>query len=369
MKTSRPFLLTCLGAASLCAQQPQKTEEIKPATPLSSESKASSTEKQPASPVATKKASPSQAPSQKSVPYIGVMTREVSPELRAQFALPEGFGLIVDEVMPDSPAQRAGLKEHDILVKFEDQRLVSMEQLMLLTRSHHKGDSVTLTVITGGKETQTSVVLGEHLVAATPHHSTGWPHAIMPFMNPHVFGAGNFPGLQNQTGEFNEQMQRFQNEMREYQQRIQEWARQGNNGIMPQPPTFNLPRNDARQRRSGTGVDFNAKTRPTTPGSNRLNITESHAATSITRRDDSGEYTVRREDGKATFTARPHHGKEQSWPINSEAERDAVPQEFREKLRMIDSARENIPCPPASETAPQHKAPEPSQPQGRPTSV
>lgn len=364
MKTSSPFILTCLGAATLCAQQPQKTEEVKPASSPSPAAEIRRAEKQ----------STPQTPSQKAVPYIGVMTREVSPELRAQFSLPEGFGLIVDEVMPDSPAQRAGLKVHDILVKFENQRLVSMEQLMLLTRSCHQGDSVALTIITGGKETQTSVVVGEHLVADAPHPSTGWPHVIMPFMNPRSFGSSNFPNLQNQSREFNEQMQRFQKEMGEYQQRIQDWARQGSNGLMPQPPAFNLPGvGESPQRRGRTGIDFHVKNRPSAD-THRFNSTESHAASSISRRDDSGEYSIRRQDGKATFTARPHNGKEQSWPINSEAERDAVPQEYREKLRMIDSARENIPCPPPSEPdnakpAPQGNAPKSAHGQGRPTSV
>ena len=82
---------------------------------------------------------------QKPVAYIGVLTREVPPELRSQLSLPEGFGLLVEEVMPDSPAQHAGLKVYDLLVKFEDQQLVSMEQLMLLVRVKKKGDVVNLT--------------------------------------------------------------------------------------------------------------------------------------------------------------------------------------------------------------------------------
>ena len=66
------------------------------------------------------------------VAYLGVMTREVPPELRSQLGLAEGFGLLVDGVMPDSPATAAGIKEHDILVRFEDQQLVNIEQLMRL---------------------------------------------------------------------------------------------------------------------------------------------------------------------------------------------------------------------------------------------
>jgi hypothetical protein len=59
----------------------------------------------------------------------------------------------------------------------------------------------------------------------------------------------------------------------------------------------------------------------------------------VTRRDDAGEYTIKREDGKTTFSVRPKGGKEQSWPVNTEEERKAVPEEFRDKLRMMDGAR------------------------------
>jgi hypothetical protein len=59
----------------------------------------------------------------------------------------------------------------------------------------------------------------------------------------------------------------------------------------------------------------------------------------VTRRDDAGEYTIKREDGKTTFSVRPKGGKEQSWPVNTEEERIAVPEEFRDKLRMMDGAR------------------------------
>ncbi len=279
----------------------------------------------------------------KPVPYIGVMTREVSPELRTQFSLQEGFGLVVEEVMPDSPAARAGVKVHDILVKFEDQQLVSMEQLKLLVRSKHKGDSASLTLITLGKEKQLPLVLGEHLMAITHGHAQpsfpGWPHTSMPFMNGN-FNSGMLPGVQNQSREFNEQMERFQKEMREYQQRIQDWARQGSNGLMPQPPMLNMPGFFGQPQRGSPRVSGGVQMQPMAPGGStrRFNFSESHAATNITRRDDSGEYTLKTEDGKTTFTARPSNGKEQSWPVNNDAERNAVPQEFRDKLRMMDSA-------------------------------
>lgn len=285
-----------------------------------------------------------QAPDQKPVAYIGVLTREVPPELRSQFSLPDGFGLMVEEVMPDSPAEKAGLKVHDLLLKFDDQQLVSMEQLMVLVRSKHKGDVVNLTVISGGRESQVPVTLGEKLmpVAQPQNGFAGMPNVAFQFNHPGGGLGGNLRGFQEQSREFTEQMQRFQKEMQQYQQRIQDWARQNNQGPMPQPPLFNMP---GQQPRRGGGVNGGVQMQPMNPANGNVqqfNFTETHAATNITRRDDTGEYTLKREDGKTTFVARPNNAPEQSWPVNTDEERKALPEQFRDKLRMMDGQNSGI---------------------------
>jgi hypothetical protein len=261
-------------------------------------------------------------PEQKAVAYMGVLTREVPVELRSQFGLPEGFGLMVDEVMPESPAKGAGIKPHDILVKFADQQLVNMEQLMTLVRSKKKGDAVPFTVITGGKETQVSVTLAERMM---PANEMRQPNRGFPGMPPHMqqyFGGGG--------QDFREQMEHFQRQMREYQERMQEWGRGGREGPMPQ-----MPSNRREDRRGANNSSRDGESHAETRA-------ESHAASNIIRRDDTGEYQLKNEDGKRTFTARPKDGEEQSWPVNTDAERQAVPEKFREKLRLFDNVHQDI---------------------------
>ena len=264
---------------------------------------------------------------QKAVAYMGVLTREVPIELRSQFGLPEGFGLMVDEVMPDSPAKNAGIKTHDVLVKFADQQLVNMEQLLTLVRSKKKGDVVPLTVITGGKETQLSVTLAERMMPANESHHKPRGFPGMPPQMQHFFGGGG--------QDMREQMEQVQRQMREYQERMQDWGRGGREGPMPnsQPP-----RRDGEQhegdRRGGPGPRDGEKRSETR--------VEAHSAANILRRDDSGEYQLKNEDGKRTFIARPKEGEEQSWPVNTDAERQAVPEKFREKLRLFDNVRQDF---------------------------
>lgn len=313
MKLPPALLLACLATASVCVGQEDAKAETR------------RTEAKPGQ-------RPPYPPSQAGTPvtYIGVMTRDVPPEIRTQFSLPPGFGIMVDGVMPDSPALQAGIKEHDVLVKLDDQQLVSMEQLMILVRAKKKGDVVSLTVISGGEEKQVAVTLGEHLLPETPRRylppaGFTWPHGTPP-----GFKGDAMRGFPKNGQAFGEQMEQFQKEMQEFQKRVQDWAKDGAQGPMPQPPTFKVPQ--------GMPTKPGAPQPPSTASATDvqpLNFSESHAGSTITRRDDSGEYTLKREDGSATFIARPKGGTEQSWPVNNETERDAVPKEFREKLRMM----------------------------------
>lgn len=347
MKLKHSLLIACLGAAPLQAQQPEKKNAPKPAQDTPGE-------QTPRSPQPTRKPN-APAEEQKPVAYIGVLTREVPAELRSQFSLPEGFGLMVDEVMPESPAKAAGLKTHDVLVKFEDQRLVNMEQLMALVRSKKKGEIAQLTVVTGGKETQVPITLGERMVAANerrqPYGFGGWPQPGMPFDGREMEQMRR--GMRDMGGEQREQMERFQNEMREYQEHLQNWMQGDQRTPMPQAPMFNIPdhlRRENTEHRSGPS--------PQDGHTQRFSFSESHEAMNVTRRDDAGEYTIKREDGKTTFSVRPKGGQEQSWPVNTEEDRKAVPEEFRDKLRMMDGAR--IEVRPEGANPPRAPAPPPS---------
>ena len=84
--------------------------------------------------------------------WLGVATTTVAPSLRDHLELEEGFGVEIQDTMEGSPAEKAGLKKHDILVKFDDQMLISPEHLSLLVRRLKDGDQATLTVIRKGGE-------------------------------------------------------------------------------------------------------------------------------------------------------------------------------------------------------------------------
>ncbi len=92
--------------------------------------------------------------------FLGVETMRVSATVRAHLGLPRGIGLVVQRVVPESAATGV-LEKHDILTKFDDQLLVSADQLGVLVRGREPGESVTLTFVRGGEEQRTEIKLGE----------------------------------------------------------------------------------------------------------------------------------------------------------------------------------------------------------------
>ena len=69
--------------------------------------------------------------------------------------LPKGQGLLVKQVKADSPAERAGLKLHDILLLYNGKKISDGEQFanLILKNKLPKGDQkVPVVVLRGGKE-------------------------------------------------------------------------------------------------------------------------------------------------------------------------------------------------------------------------
>jgi membrane-associated protease RseP (regulator of RpoE activity) len=297
--------------------------------------------KRPDAPPSPERSRALHPPTEKPTAYLGVLTEQVGRELRSQFGLAEGFGLLVTEVMPESPAKEAGLKEHDVLVTFEDQKLVNMEQLQTLVRAKKKDDQVTLSIITGGQPKQVTIKIGERMMAVNQERPRGFMPGYQPGMRP----GGDWG---NSDG-WRDTMEDFQRRMREYQERIQEWTRDGNRGQMPQPPMFDgSGRRDGDRREGDRGPrdgDSRRSAPPVAPQNemHRYERRESHESANITRSDESGIYSLRREDGRQVFTVKPKDGEEKSWPVNNDEERAAVPEQFRSKLREMDEIRSNIP--------------------------
>jgi membrane-associated protease RseP (regulator of RpoE activity) len=106
--------------------------------------------------------------------YLGIKVQAMRPGMNEN--LPQGFragqGVFVAGVAPSSPAAKAGLKSHDIIMSFDDQKIFSPQQFVGLVRSDKSGREVELTVLRDGKPEQIKVTLGSQQVAETPHSAS-----------------------------------------------------------------------------------------------------------------------------------------------------------------------------------------------------
>jgi C-terminal processing protease CtpA/Prc len=103
--------------------------------------------------------------------YLGIGVQEIDPEHARKLKISEPHGAEVTHVGDDSPAAKAGLKEGDVVLEFNGQRVEGVEQFVRLVRETPPGRTVKLLINRGGN-TQT--------VAAT----VGDRKAFMPHMDP-----------------------------------------------------------------------------------------------------------------------------------------------------------------------------------------
>jgi serine protease Do len=91
--------------------------------------------------------------------WIGISVSPLEPALRSQLKLPQNQGLLAIDIVKDSPAAKAEVKVHDILLSFAGKPLESQEKLVELVQSNGE-KSIQLELIREGK-TQTFDVTPE----------------------------------------------------------------------------------------------------------------------------------------------------------------------------------------------------------------
>jgi hypothetical protein len=93
--------------------------------------------------------------------FLGVVAVPADPAMRSQLKLPRGIGLVINQINDNTPAATAGIQEHDIFTKLDDQWLVSSQQLGVLIRMHKAGDEITLTGLREGQPVTVKAKLEE----------------------------------------------------------------------------------------------------------------------------------------------------------------------------------------------------------------
>jgi len=93
--------------------------------------------------------------------YLGVSTRSVDAEQAKALKLPVKAGVLVEQVIEGSAAEKAGLKEGDVITELDGKAVTASQELTELIRAQDVGDKVKLTWYHEGKKKSANVELGE----------------------------------------------------------------------------------------------------------------------------------------------------------------------------------------------------------------
>ena len=82
--------------------------------------------------------------------YIGIKGQDVTKEIADKIGIPKG--VLVTTIQPDSPAMQSGIKEQDVIVKFNDDKITSLKQYHDSMDKCKPGQKVAITAMRRGAE-------------------------------------------------------------------------------------------------------------------------------------------------------------------------------------------------------------------------
>jgi putative serine protease PepD len=98
-------------------------------------------------------------------PFMGVGTATIDGNAAAQYGLSVSTGAFVQSVTAGSPAETAGIKQGDIIVKVADTDIASVEDVFTAIRSQKVGDTVSVEIVRGEERLVIKVTLASDTAA------------------------------------------------------------------------------------------------------------------------------------------------------------------------------------------------------------
>ncbi|MEG2247490.1 MAG: PDZ domain-containing protein, partial [Akkermansia sp.] len=100
-------------------------------------------------------------PSRANKLWLGIVPGKVPAVLLAQLELSGNSGVVAEGIAPGSPAQKAGIKDMDIILRVADKPISEANDLLLSIQDKKAGDKVPVELLRGGKNQTLMVELEE----------------------------------------------------------------------------------------------------------------------------------------------------------------------------------------------------------------
>lgn len=93
--------------------------------------------------------------------YLGIMIQELTPELTEHFGLKDQKGILISEVTKGSPAEKAGLKQGDVVIEFEGNPTEKIGPFRNSVSLMTPGSKKQITVLREGKRKTLTIAIGK----------------------------------------------------------------------------------------------------------------------------------------------------------------------------------------------------------------
>ncbi len=94
-------------------------------------------------------------------PWLGISMVNMDNVKAEHYGMEKPRGVLVEQVLEDSPAEKAGLKPLDVILKLDGKEILRSNQVQSIIALKKPGDKVELTILRDKKEKDVSVVLGQ----------------------------------------------------------------------------------------------------------------------------------------------------------------------------------------------------------------
>lgn len=93
--------------------------------------------------------------------FLGVHAENINKDNMARYGMREARGVGITQVVKDSPAEKAGLRKDDVIVRFEGDSVTSVRKLTRLVSEVAPDQTVKLSISRGGGEQEVSVTIAK----------------------------------------------------------------------------------------------------------------------------------------------------------------------------------------------------------------
>jgi len=93
--------------------------------------------------------------------FLGIYAEDISKENMSRYGLREVRGVGVTQVIKDSPAEKAGIRKDDVILRFDGESVTSARKLNRLVGESSADQIVRLTISRGGSEQEVTATLSK----------------------------------------------------------------------------------------------------------------------------------------------------------------------------------------------------------------